>query len=93
MPAALYKLAGKPHPAAAQTTETPAESSETVADVVSSIVKIEENTQEIVNQTITWDPNATKAQLLEIAAQLQIPVTSVNTKAQIIEALTLATSK
>jgi hypothetical protein len=40
----------------------------------------------------TWDPAWTKTQLLDVATQLGLEVTSANTKAQIIEALTAATS-
>jgi hypothetical protein len=40
----------------------------------------------------TWDPSWTKAQLLDVATQLGLEVTSANTKVQIIEALTAATS-
>ncbi len=49
---------------------------------------------EPVAETATpiWDPAWTKAQLLEVATQLGLEVTSANTKAQIVEALTAATS-
>lgn len=40
----------------------------------------------------TWDASWTKAQLLEVAVQLNLAVTSANTKTQIVEALTAATS-
>ena len=42
--------------------------------------------------TVTWDPAWTKAQLLEVALQLNLNVSSANTKNQIIDALTAATS-
>ena len=43
-------------------------------------------------QAVAWDPNWTKAQLLEVALQLNLNVTVANTKTQIIEALKLATA-
>lgn len=43
-------------------------------------------------QAVAWDPNWTKAQLLEVTLQLNLNVTVANTKTQIIEALKLATA-
>jgi hypothetical protein len=43
-------------------------------------------------QAPVWDSAWTKAQLLDVATQLGLEVTLANTKAQIIEALTAATS-
>lgn len=40
----------------------------------------------------TWDPNWSKAQLLVVANELGLSVTSINTKTEIIRALTAATS-
>lgn len=42
--------------------------------------------------SVTWDPSWSKAQLLNVALQLNLNVTSANTRSQIVEALTLATS-
>lgn len=44
------------------------------------------------SQVVTWDPSWSKTQLLEVALQLNLEVTSLNTKTQIIQALTAATS-
>jgi hypothetical protein len=45
-----------------------------------------------VSQAPAWDPGWTKTQLLEVATRLGLEVTSSNSKVQIIEALTAATS-
>ena len=67
--------------ASADVVETP------VADeVVEPTASVEEPA------TPSWDPTWTKAQLLEVALQLKLEVTSLNTKTQIIQALTAATS-
>jgi len=104
MPASLYRLVGKPHHAEIEQSQdtvaepqvhevTPVESpvvadpEPTVQDQTS--VPSEETSSPV---TVTWDPSWTKAKLLEAAASLGLPVTSINTRAEIIEALTAATS-
>lgn len=93
MPAALYVLAGRPHPAAAQAPEAQVveQPAPAVPEPTVSAPELPALADEVTNQAPVWDASWTKSQLLEVASQLQLTVTSANTKAQIIEALTAAT--
>ena len=108
MPASVYRLAGRPHHTERQVTNVDSspfdapEQMSTIADVQSSptVDSTPEQAANVEsaevspssNQYPTWDPAWTKSQLLEVAAQLGLSVSLVNTKAQIIDALTAATS-
>lgn len=103
MPASVYRMAGRPH-----YTETPtaAPSPEPVAEEITALQeKVETTPAEASVETTqtaepasasvsypTWDPSWTKTKLLEVATSLNLTVTIDNTKAQIIAALTEATS-
>lgn len=109
MPAAVYRMAGRPHHteviAAAPSPEPVAEvitvsqeKVETVTDEANpGLVQTSEQStvSDPENASMsypTWDASWTKAKLLEVATALNLPVTIDNTKAQIIAALTEATS-
>jgi hypothetical protein len=93
-----------PEPKSPQVSEEPVIESSPSANVISSVVQetsgssltqetIESSHQETAEVSYpAWDPSWTKAQLLEVAAQLELNVTLINTKTEIIAALTAATS-
>jgi len=121
MPASLYRLAGKPHPAEVSTAQpiqearaaeesisavdarpTSAQVNSVEAEVIESfeennvIVSQETQTPEpvpvpepAVKPTLqaTWDASWTKTQLLGVANELGLNVTSTNTKTEILAAL------
>lgn len=101
MPASLYRLAGKPHPAEVSTAQpAPAQVNSAEAEVIESF---EENNPIVSQETqapepvpepavkptpqATWDVGWSKTQLLGVANELGLNVTSTNTKTEIIAAL------
>jgi len=119
MPASLYRLAGRPHPAEVSTAQpvqearaaeesisavdarpTSAQVNSVEAEVIESfeennvIVSQETQTPEPTPEPTveptpqaTWDASWTKTQLLVVANELGLNVTSTNTKTEILAAL------
>ena len=103
MPASLYRLAGRPHPAEVSTAQPVQEARDpegsinaVEAEVIESfeennaIVSQETQTPEPAVKTtpqVTWDASWTKTQLLVVANELGLNVTSTNTKTEILAAL------
>ncbi len=65
-------------------------SSETLASDSSSSVDTE--THNTTNSSPKWDPMWSKTQLLAVANELKLGLTSINTKSEIVAALTAATA-
>jgi hypothetical protein len=99
MPASLYRLAGRPHPAEVSTAQP---ASAQVNSVEAEAIESFEENNAIVLQEIqasepapvvqptpqaTWDVGWTKTQLLVVANELGLNVTSTNTKTEILAAL------
>jgi len=119
MPASLYRLAGKPHPAEVSTAQPVQEAraaeesisavdarptSAQVNSVEAEVIESFEENNAIVSQEtqapepvpepavkttpqVTWDVGWTKTQLLGVANELGLNVTSTNTKTEILAAL------
>ncbi len=112
MPATLYNLVNRKHPADEVTTsheETHSisandETPPAEAEIPAQAAAIEEATAtETLDEAAPeaeavaepsypeWDPSWSKTQLLSVAQSLNLNVTSINTKTEIINALTAAT--
>jgi len=107
MPASLYRLAGRPHPAEVSTAQPVQEARAaegSINAVEAEVIESFEENNAIVSQEtqapepvpepavkttpqVTWDASWTKTQLLVVANELGLNVTSTNTKTEILAAL------
>jgi hypothetical protein len=92
MPAALYRLAGKPHPT--ETVDKVVVQVEAPQEAVEPVVTQEEAPVETVVEVpkLVWDASWSRAKLYQFAVDNKVSVTSTMSKNQIIDALNAANS-